>query len=128
MSVRNWIMVVLCTVQLSNQPLSLIVFRKRATFCTCIGAFRASPHMEASELLLQLRHQQLCLQYISELRSNLCNPAFSSVFGTGFRRLFEARPIPSPHLVSEGIKTYLTRKSTSIVLQQTRLLTSLHSC
>jgi len=28
----------------------------------------------------------------SKLRSNPCNPAFSDVFGTDFRRLSEARP------------------------------------
>jgi len=42
--------------------------------------------------------QQLCLQYICKLRSNPCNPAFNSAFGTGFRHLFEARPNTIPTL------------------------------
>jgi len=76
------------------------------------GAFRTSPvsslHVEVGELLIQL-----CLQYISKLRSNPCNPAFSSVVGTGFRRCLRLDKIPS---ASEWISTYLTWKSTSIVL------------
>jgi len=67
---------------------------QNAVLCTCLGAFRTCPvatlHAEAGELFLELRRQQLCLQYMCKLRSNLCNPAFNSVFGTGFRRLFEA--------------------------------------
>jgi len=68
------------------------------------------------------RRQQLCLQHISKLRSNPCNPAVSSV--AVLRRMFIARPNSLPHLVSECFKIYLTRKSTTIVLQYTRLLTS----
>jgi len=67
-----------------------------------LGAFRTSPvaslHVDVGELPLELRRQQLCLQYISclqfisILQSNQCNPAFSNVFGTGFwRSLFDAR-------------------------------------
>jgi hypothetical protein len=41
---------------------------------------------------LELRRQQLSLQYISKLRSSPSNPTFSCVFGTAFNRLFEARP------------------------------------
>jgi len=48
---------------------------------TCLGTFRtspvASPHVEAGELPLERRRQQLRLQYISEVQSNPCNPAFS---------------------------------------------------
>ena len=48
--------------------------------------------MEAGELPLNLRRQQLSLQYIVKLRSNPSNPAFQCVFNSGFSRLFEARP------------------------------------
>ena len=44
------------------------------------------------------RRQQLSLQYITKLRSNPTNPAFNSVFGNGFSRLFEARPTVIPTL------------------------------
>jgi len=75
---------------------------QNAAVRTCLGAFRAPPvaslHVEAGELPLELRYQQLCLQYICRLQSNPCNPAFSSVFGTGFRRLFESRPNTIPTL------------------------------
>jgi len=75
---------------------------QNAALRTCLGAFRTSPvaslHVEAGELPLELRRQQLCLQYVCKLRSNSCNPAFNSVFGTGFRRLFEARPNTIPTL------------------------------
>jgi len=78
---------------------------QNAALRTCLGAFRTSPvaslHVEAGELPLELQRQQLCLQFICKLRSNPCNPAFKSVFGTGFRRLFEARPNIIPTL---GIK------------------------
>jgi hypothetical protein len=44
--------------------------------------FSTSPvsniHVEAGELLLELRCQQLCLQYISKLSSNPRNPAFGN--------------------------------------------------
>jgi len=50
------------------------------------------------ELPLELRRQQLCLQYICKFRSNPCNFTFNSVFGTVFRRLFEARPNNNPKL------------------------------
>jgi ribonuclease HI len=54
--------------------------------------------VEAGELPLNLRRQQLSLQYITKLRSNPANPAFSCVFGTSFRPLFEARPSITPTL------------------------------
>jgi len=56
--------------------------------------------VEAGELPLVLRRQQLCLQYICKLRSNPCNPAFNGVFGTGFQRPFEARPNTTEQLVN----------------------------
>jgi len=84
---------------------------------TCLGAFRTSPvsclHVEAGELLLELRRQQLYLQYISKLSSNPCNPDFSNVFDTGFRRLFEARPNTIPTL---GIRMNKTIVDTEIIL------------
>jgi len=61
--------------------------RQNAALRTCRGAFRTFPvaslHVEAGEPPLELRRQQLCLQYICKLRSNPCNPAFNNVFGTG---------------------------------------------
>ena len=75
---------------------------QNAALRTCLGAFRTSPvsslHVEAGELLLELRRQQLSLQYISKLRSNPSNPTFSCVFGTAFNRVFEARPHIIPTL------------------------------
>jgi len=75
---------------------------QNAALRTCLGAFRTSPvaslHVEAGELRLELRRQQLCLKYICKLRSNLCNLAFNSVIDTVFRRLFEARPDTIPTL------------------------------
>jgi len=69
---------------------------QNAALRTCLGAFRMSPvaclNVEMGELPLELRRQQLCLEYIFKLRSDPCKPAFNSVFGTGFRRLFETRP------------------------------------
>jgi len=50
------------------------------------------------ELPLELRCQQLCLRYISKLRPNPCNPAFSNVLGTGFRLLSEDRSNTIPTL------------------------------
>jgi len=65
-------------------------------------AFRTSPVasllVEAGELPLELRRQKLCLQYICKLWSNPWNPTFDSVLGTGFQRLFEARPNTIPTL------------------------------
>jgi len=88
MFIRNWIIVVLFIVQLFVlESLDLVP----AALRTCLESFRTSNlHAEAGELLHELWRQQLCLQYMSELGSNPCNPAFSSVFDTGFRRLFEA--------------------------------------
>jgi len=55
----------------------------------CLEAFRTftviNLHLKAGELILELRRQQRCLQYISKLPSNLCNPAVFRV-GTGFRQ------------------------------------------
>jgi hypothetical protein len=75
---------------------------QNAALRTCLGAFRTSPvsslHVEAGELPLELRRQQLSLQYISKLRSNPRNPTFSCVFGTASNCLFEARPHIIPTL------------------------------
>jgi hypothetical protein len=54
--------------------------------------------VEANELPLALRRQQLSLQYITKLHSNPANPAFNCVFKSGFTRLFEARPHVIPTL------------------------------
>ena len=46
---------------------------QNAALRTCLGAFKTSPvsslHVEAGELPLELRRQQLSIQYISKLRS-----------------------------------------------------------
>ena len=69
---------------------------QNAALRTCLGAIHTSPipslHVEAGELPLHLRRQQLSIQYIVKLRSNPSNPAFHCVFNSGFSRLFEARP------------------------------------
>jgi len=78
---------------------------QNAALHTCLGAFRTSPvaslHVEVGELPLELRRQQLCLQCICKLRSNPCNPAFNSVFGTGSDACLRLDQIPPPHLVSD---------------------------
>ena len=65
---------------------------QNAALRTCLGAFRTSPvsslHVEAGELPLELRRQQLSLH---KLRSKPSNPTFSCVLGTVFNRLFKAR-------------------------------------
>ena len=75
---------------------------QNAALRICLGAFRTSPvsslHVEAGKLPLELRRQQLSLQYIAKLRSKPSNPTFSCVFGTAFNRLFEARPRITPTL------------------------------
>ena len=75
---------------------------QNAALRTCLRAFRTSPvsslHVEAGEMPLELRRRQLCLQYISKLRSNPSNPTFSCIFGTAFNRVFEARPHIIPTL------------------------------
>ena len=90
---------------------------QNAALRTCLGAFRTSPvlslHVEAGELCLELRRQQLCLQYITKLRSNPGNPKFSCVFGTGFRRLFEAKP---NFIATLGVRTRQNVLESGIIL------------
>jgi len=100
----GWIMVVLCTVLLGIQSWSLLIVC-RILRRACLAAFRTSPvlslHVEAGELPLELRRQQLCLQYICELRSNPVNQlsvVHVALASDAFLRLHQ---IPSPHLVSE---------------------------
>jgi len=79
-----------------QSPLKSVDPVQIAALHTCLGAFRTSPvlslHVEMGMWSLEWRRQQLCLQYFSKYRSNLCNLPFSCVYGNGFRRLFEARP------------------------------------
>jgi ribonuclease HI len=79
------------------QPLDRV---QNAALRTCIGAFRTSPiaslHVEASELPLSLRRQKLALQYITKLKANPSNPAYSCVFAPCYKALFEARPAVIP--------------------------------
>jgi len=97
MSVRSWIMVMFYVVQLGNQSLSLLtVCRMRR--CALVLEHCKPILVEAGELLVELRRQQLCLHYICKLRSNSCNPPSNSVFRTSFQRLFEARPNTVPTL------------------------------
>jgi len=62
-----------CVVYSSTQQsvLESLDHVQNAVLCTCLGAFRTSPveslHVEAGKLALELRCQQLCLQYISKL-------------------------------------------------------------
>jgi hypothetical protein len=87
-----------CVVYGSARPSALESLDRvqNAALRTCLGAFRTSPisslHVEAGELPLNLRRQQIRLQYLVKLRSNPSNPAFNCVFNTGFSRLFGARP------------------------------------
>ena len=87
-----------CVVYGSARPSALESLDRvqNAALRTCLGAFRTSPipslHVEAGEMPLNLRRQQLSLQYIVKLRSNPSDPAFHCVFSSGFSRLFEARP------------------------------------
>jgi len=92
MSVQNWIMVVLCTIQLENQSLSLLIVCRMRSCALVLVHPVASLRVEAGELPLELRRYQLCIQYVCKLRSNPCNLAFTSVFGTCLWRLFEAIP------------------------------------
>ena len=75
---------------------------KNAALRICIGAFRTSPipslYVDAGELPLNVRRQQLSLQYVDKLRSNPSNPAFHCFFNSGFSRLFETRPSVSATL------------------------------
>ena len=65
-----------CVVYGSARPSALESLDRvqNAALHTCLGAFRTSPipslHVEAGELPLYLRRQQLSLQYIVKLRSN----------------------------------------------------------
>ena len=94
--IRLWLAVVYGSARTS--ALESLDRVQNAALRTCLGAFRTSPvaglNVEAGELPLELRRQQLSLQYISKLRSNPSSPSFSFVFGTAFNRLFEARPRP----------------------------------
>jgi len=90
----------LCCIRFSSEISLLTVCRMH----TCLGAFRtslvASLHVEAGELLLELRRQQLCLQYICKLRSNatLLSMVYLVLASDACLRLDQ---IPYPHLVSD---------------------------
>ena len=87
-----------CVVYESARPSALESLNRvlNATLRTCLGAFCTSPipslHVDAGELPLNLRRQQLSLQYMVKLHSNPSNPAFHCIFNSCFCRLFEARP------------------------------------
>lgn len=67
-----------------------------ASLRLCSGAFRTSPipslQVEANELPMALRREQLSLQYATKLKSNLSNPAFESVFTPQFRNFYASKP------------------------------------
>jgi len=58
----------------------------------CLGAYRTSPisslQVEANELPMQLRRDQLSLQYATKLLGNQSNPAYEIVFKPKFRNLY----------------------------------------
>jgi len=62
----------------------------------CTGAYRTSPipslQVEANELPMALRHNQLSLQYAIKLKSNESNPAFDTVFAPQFRNFYTSKP------------------------------------
>ncbi len=75
---------------------------QNAALRVCLGAFRTSPipslHVEANELPLSLRREKLSIQYITKLKSNPENPAYTCVFEPSFTLLFESRPFVIPPL------------------------------
>ena len=80
-----------CVVDGSARPSALESLDRvqNAALRTCLEAFRTSSitslHVEAGELPLSLRRQQLSLQYIVKLCSNPSNPAFHCVFKLWFQ-------------------------------------------
>mgnify|MGYP001553615755 CR=1 FL=1 len=62
----------------------------------CLGAFRTSPisslHVEANELPMHLRRQQLSLQYAVKLKNDESNPTFNCVFNPERRNFFLSKP------------------------------------
>jgi hypothetical protein len=69
---------------------------QNAALRVCLGAFRTSPisslHVEANEMPLSLRRQQLSLQYMLKLKSNRSNPAHKCVFEPDCKVLFDVKP------------------------------------
>jgi len=62
----------------------------------CLGAFRTSPipslQVEANEPPMDLRQDQLSLQYAVKLKSNESNPAFEAIFTPRFRNFYTSKP------------------------------------
>jgi ribonuclease HI len=75
---------------------------QNAALRVCLGAFRTSPisslHVEANEMPLSLRRQQLSLQYMLKLKSNRSNPAHKCVFEPDCKVLFDVKPTVIPTL------------------------------
>jgi len=102
MSVRSWNMVVLCMVQLENQSLSVL------TVCRMLRCALVLEHLERSRLQAYMWKRENCPlnydanNYIYNISVNFnqihATHTFNSVFGTGFRRVFEARPNTIPTL------------------------------
>ena len=68
-----------------------------------LGAFRTSPvvslYTEAHETPLQLRCEQLALQYYTKLKSCPSNPAYNCIFNPKYKQQFEQKEKkPSNHL------------------------------
>ena len=61
----------------------------------CLGAYRTSPipslQVEANEPPMDLRRDQLSLQYAVKLKSNASNPAFEAVFNPNFRHFYTSK-------------------------------------
>lgn len=91
---------------------------------TITGAFKTTPIKSLKvlgyEMPLQLRRQQLALQYYFKIRSFLNNPAHKAVTMCSQRRLFENKQMPPPfsiriqqlietnNIPSMGIKSYFS--------------------
>jgi len=62
----------------------------------CTGAYRTSPipslQVEANELPMALRRDQLSLQYATKLKSNQSNPAYEAVFTPQYRNFYTSKP------------------------------------
>jgi hypothetical protein len=82
-----------------------------------LGAFRTSPaeslYVEANEPSLSQRRDKRSLQYITKLKSNPTNPAYSMVFDPNYKVLYSNKPKAIP---SFGIRMEPKMENTQIDL------------
>ena len=82
-----------------------------------LGAFRTSPaeslYVEANEPSLSQRRDKLSLQYITKLKSNPTNPAYSVVFDPNYKDVYSNKPKAIP---SFGIRMEPKMKNTQVDL------------